>query len=148
MSISTVIDAVQTIHGNITGITSAPTALPGALNTSELPFVFTWPGPAEWNKYSSTTANHIRTYIVRVYVWPVAQGEGVDEGYQDCLPLLQAFGEEYLSDITLGGAVEHIGTGTALEPPTCSDTGVTVLDYAGIDYHGFEFTFMAKEQVT
>lgn len=142
MSISSVIAAMQTIHASISGVTSAPTAIPGALNTAALPTVIMLPGPGEWLNLTTdhTLARQVRDYHVNVYVAPIAQGEGIDEGYQTTLTLLQLFGDEYVSDITGGGAFEQMRI--------IRDTGHTVLRYADIDYHGFTFILNVKEKPT
>ena len=147
MTISATITAYQTLHAAITGVTSAPTAMPMSLNTSDLPLAFTWPGPTieqrGWTPYGGWY-EHRRFYIVRCYVKPIAQGTGFDDGYQTALTLLQRFGTAYMGDANLSGAVMSIG-------PQIYDSGVRG-DFqwvAGSDvyYHGFEFRIETVEKV-
>lgn len=142
MSISAVITAMQAIHGAISGVTTAPTAVPGALNTADLPMVLMLPGSASWLNLTTdqTLGRQQRDYLVQVYVAPIAQGQGVDEGYQDVVTLLQSFGATYVADITGGGAFEQMRI--------IRDSGHQVLQYAGVDYHGFIYTLTIKEKPT
>ena len=147
MSISTVITAIQGVNSGITGITTAQTSIPGRLNTADLPMALVFVGPGEPERVSDFSL-HFRTFYVRVYVKPIALDSKPDAGYSEAYTLLQRFVEEYLSDITLGGAVQHMGTGARYNPPTLEDSGIVVLNYAGTDYHGFEITIVTKEQIT
>jgi hypothetical protein len=132
MSISTVITALQAKNAAITGITSAPTAMPAALNTAAMPIALVFPGVAQWSSAAIGLNEVVRTYIVRVYVEPVGQGQGVDEGFQAAAPIMDAIGTAYLADPTLGGAITHFNS--------ISDMGLDgVLMFAGNTYRGFEF---------
>ena len=95
MGAGDVVDALQTIHGAVTGVTTAPTAMPAALNPGDLPMTLTYPGPAEHIELSFHHQGTERIYLVWLYVKPIGQGEGVDEGYQKCLPFLQRFRDAY-----------------------------------------------------
>ena len=146
MTIATVIAAIQAVNATITGVTSAPTTIPGALRTADLPEALVFVGPGRPERVSDFSL-HFRTFYVRCYVKPVAQDIKPDAGYSEAYTLLQRFVEKYLSDITLGGAVQHIGTGARWEPPTLEDGGIMVLEYAGTAYHGFEIVIVTKEQI-
>lgn len=146
MTIATTVTAFQTLHASITGVKSAPTAMPNALTTADLPFVFTWPGPTvEQRGWTSSPGwyEQRRYYIVRCYVLPIAQGIGFDDGYQQALTLLQRFGVAYMDNANLSGAVAHIG-------PRIEDGGVRG-DFqwtaGGASYHGFEFRIETVEKV-
>ena len=104
-------------------------------------------GPGEPERVSDFSL-HFRTFYIRVYVKPTALDAKPDAGYSESYVLLQRFVEEYLSDITFGGAVQHTGTGARFAPPTLDDSGIVVLNYQGTDYHGFEITIVTKEQIT
>lgn len=147
MSIATVISAIQGVNIGITGITSAPTAIPGKLNTADLPMALVFVDRGEVTRVSDFTL-HFRTFRVAVYVKPVVLDVKPDAGYSEAYTLLQRFIEEYESDITFGGAVEHTGRGARYDPPTFEDDGVQVLDYAGTAYHGFQIYVTTKEQIT
>lgn len=147
MSIATVISDIQTVNATITGVTSAPTAMPGKLNTADLPCALAFVGPGEATRISDFSLHH-RTFYVRCYVQPVVLDIKPNAGYAESYALLQLFVEKYLSDITLGSAtVQHMGRGARWDPPTLQDSGVVVMNYAGTDYHGFEITFSVKEQI-
>jgi hypothetical protein len=146
MTISATITAFQTLHATITGVKTAPTAMPMSLNTSDLPLAFTWPGPTVEQRGWTASGGWYeqrRYYIVRCYVKPIAQGSGFDDGYQQAITLLQRFGEAYMGDMNLDGTVAHIG-------PRVEDGGARG-DFqwvAGSDtfYHGFEFRIETVEK--
>ena len=95
MDVSAVIIKLQGLHAAITGITTAPTAMPGALNTADLPCVLVYPGEAKHEKAWDTGKREDRTFLVLVYVKPIGQGQGVDEGFQECLPFFERFSDVY-----------------------------------------------------
>ena len=130
MSIKTVTTALQTKWASLSGVTSAPTEMPASLNSADLPIALTYPGPGTWNLHSLTMKRGSRTYIVRVFVAPVALGQGVDEGFQDTLTLMQTFGEAALDWSSWRGSdFEQIATIT--------DNGHEILTFAETAYHGF-----------
>lgn len=147
MTIATQIAAIQGINAGILGIQTAPTTIPGKINSVELPMALVFVGPGSPERVSDYSL-HFRTLYVRVYVKPVAQDIGPDAGYSDAYILLQTVIETYLDDITLGGAVQHIGRGARYDPPTLEDSGIVELQYAGTSYHGFEIVITTKEQIT
>jgi hypothetical protein len=146
MSIATQIAAIQAVNEDIAGIKSAPTTIPGKMHTASLPMALVFVGRGEPERVSDFSL-HFRTFYVRVYVKPIAQDIKPDAGYSEAYTLLQSFIETYLSDITLGGAVQHVGTGARYQPPTLEDSGIVTLEYAGVLYHGFEITLVTKEQI-
>jgi len=132
MSITATVAAFQTLHLTISGVVTAPTALPGSVNEVELPLALTKPDEATWVEQAIGLKRQNRIYVVFCLVAPVALGKDMpDTGFKACLPLLQAFGETYLSHRTLNGAVDHLDN--------IRDGGVEILTYAGINYHGFVF---------
>lgn len=140
MAISTVIAALQVRHAALTGVTSAPTAMPASLASSMLPIVLVLPGEATW----STTriggpALQERVMLVRCYVAPVAQGQGVDQGYTAAVALLETFGDSYRTDFSAGTGYQM------LRPFT--DTGHVIMAWGneGQAYHGFEFKLTVRE---
>lgn len=147
MSIATVIEAIQGVNEDIAGIRSAPTTIPGALRTADLPIMLVFVGPGEPERVSDFSL-HFRTFWVRCYVKPISQDAKPDAGYSEAYTLLQRVIETYLSDITFGGAVQHTGRGARYDPPTLDDGGIQALPYAGTLYHGFEIVLVTKEQIT
>ena len=147
MTIATQIAAIQAVNAGISGIASAPTAIPGKLNTAQLPMMLVFVGPGRPERVSDFSL-HFRDFYIRCYVKPVAQDIYPDAGYSEAYGLLQSVIEEYLSDITFGGAVQHTGTGARYSPPTMEDGGIQAMEYAGTLYHGFEIMITTKEQIT
>lgn len=146
MTIATVIAAIQAVNEDITGIRSAPTTIPGKLNTADLPIMLVFVGPGEPERVSDFSL-HFRTFWIRCYVKPIVLDAKPDAGYSQAYGLLQSVIEAYLSDITFGGVVEHAGTGARYNPPTLMDDGIEALSYAGTMYHGFQITITTKEQI-
>lgn len=145
MTILTTWDALQAVHRSVAGIKKASEKMPASLNTDDLPFAHMRIDTGEWVRVSDYS-QQFRTFVVTVFVKPVAQGK-LDDGLKVSARLLQALGEMYLSDITLGGAVQHMSRGAAHDPPTMEDSGVMVYTYAGVDYWGFEYRITVKEQI-
>jgi len=146
MTIASVITAIQAVNATITGVISTPTAIPGAIHSESLPMVLVFVGRGRPERVSDFSL-HFRDYYIRCYVKPISQDVKPDAGYAQAYALLQLFVEKYLDDITLGGAVQHMGTGARYEPPTMEDSGIVVLEYAGVMYHGFEILITTKEQI-
>ena len=144
MSVQTTVNAIQAINAKVTGMKGAPTAMPGVLNTANLPIALVWPGEATWSLQAMGLKRQERTYIVRVFVAPVAQDRPVDGGYQKCLPILEACGQAYQGDTTLSGTVDHIAE--------CRDSGVSGggvdLSWGDTAYWGFVYRISVVEKST
>lgn len=139
MSITTVMTTIQTFNKTITGVVTAPATPPGQpLNTADLPEVIVLAGPSQWlsDSFGNAGDEDRRTYIVRVYVKPVADDKA-GQGYIDALVLLERFKTKYLADRTLGGSVFHAWT--------MADSGVQGdLAWDMVAYHGFTLTISAQ----
>ncbi|MFA5635964.1 MAG: hypothetical protein WC977_08660 [Anaerovoracaceae bacterium] len=143
MTVLTTVAALQTLHRTIAGVASAPTAMPSNADQARLPVALVWPGEATWQLQAIDLKRQERTYVVRCYVQPVAQGiAGPDEGYQACVALLDDFGRAYLGDPTLGGAVDHI---TALRDSGVSGGGFE-LRWGEVPYWGFVYRVTVVEK--
>lgn len=143
MSVSaTFVKINNLIAASTAGITTASTSLPATLNAVNLPWAVVIPGPASWNEHADGLYRQLRTYVIRVYVKPVAQGKGVDEGIQACLAPLNAVGRLFLTNYSLDNTVDEV-----VQP--FEDSGILGdLEYAGVPYHGFEFRIQVKEKST
>lgn len=137
MSVATVIAALQGRHALLSGVTSAPVALPSGLNSAALPLAITLPGSCTWerNRLGGLTQN--REYAVRVYVALVAQGAGIDEGFSKTTALIETFGDSYASS-------RAAGTGYQIQLPI-TDSGHVLLAWGQEQCHGFEYRFHVKE---
>ena len=145
MSILTVYDALQAIHRSTTGIKKAAERLPDSFNTDDLPYAYLRVEAGEWTRVSDWS-QHFTTFVTTVFVKPVGQGTR-DDGFKIAARLCQELGEKYLSDITLGGVVQHMGRGARYDPPTVEDGGIREIAYAGTAYWGFEYRITVKEQI-
>ena len=152
MSVSATVTGIQTVNAAVTGVTSAPTAMPGSLNTAALPLAITIPGPAEWSNQSDGFAFQFRTYYVRFYVKPIAQDVTADGGFQDAMTLIQSVGDAYIADTTFGGVVNTVRLDDGFGP-AITDGGVRADMTWGTPgqppfYWGFEFQIVTKESET
>ncbi len=138
MSVPTTVDALQRVHASITGVKSAPLIIPGSVNSADLPLVLVRPAEAEWSAQAIGLPRQDRWYEVFCLVAPVASGRSPDSGVRAALPLLQAFGEGYMSDVTISGAVDHVRE--------IRDGGIESLTFAGVSYHGFTFRLLVVEK--
>lgn len=140
MSIATVRTALQEFNAAIDGVKRAPIEQQTVINSADCPFVLAWPEQAEWTRHSGAWSEVRRTWLISVYVKPLAQGRGIDDGYVKACELLEAFGQAYMSDdgLTLSGAVAHVTDVT--------DEGVMVGEFAGVKYHGFKLRAVVTEK--
>ncbi len=142
MTISTTMTKLISVTAASSGITTAPSVLPPVLNSVDLPCAIIRPGSAQWNEHADGLYRQVRTYEITVYVKPVAQGKGIDEGVQACLAPMQALGRAFLDNPTLDHTVDIVRQPFA-------DTGVrSDLDYAGTPYHGFQFELDITEKTS
>ncbi len=141
MTIATTYAKLVALAAASSGITSAPTGLPAQLTEDMLPCAVTIVGQASWNEHAIGLYRQVRTYEQRVFVRPVAQGDTLDAGYAACMAPLYALGRTYVEDMTLGGAVDMVGSRGDF-----ADSGVKVLTWAGTDYHGFALTLRITEK--
>ena len=149
MSVSATVAGIQTVNAAITGVTKAPSAMPGSLNTAMLPFAITIPGPCEWVTASAGWGHQFRVYMVRFYVSPIAQDITADGGFQDACTLIQAVGDAYMADTTFGGVVTTVRSDGP--QPAITDGGVMgnmVYGAGTAAYWGFEFQVVTKEVET
>jgi hypothetical protein len=142
MTVLTTIATLQAKHAAITGVKSAPTTYPGSINTASLPMVITIPGSGSWGSQAIGLQRQDRNYIVRIYVEPVGQAT-VDERMDDIIPLLQAFGDAYLSDIGFTGDANIDNLNIPF-----TDSGVTTLYFGETAYIGFELQVTITEKTT
>jgi len=148
MSLSNTKAAIQTLNAAITGITTAPTVYPGALNTADLPCALIFTGEGEWQHTTiGGSARHNRTYRIRVYVTPIAQGKGIDEAMQLVDTLLWRFGITYY-DKDNQQIADDPQTVLKATDEGITDSGYVQMEYpapGGILYHGFEMLVDAWE---
>lgn len=141
MSVANTISCMQTLNAAITGVTTAPTEYPGALNTADLPCALVFPGEGEWRHLGlGASARHNRIYHIRVYVKPVAQGKGIDEAMQDVATLLWRFGQVYY-DKDNQQIDDNPQTVLTMGDEGLTDSGYVQMEYpapGGTLYHGFE----------
>lgn len=131
MTVTTVVTALQAINAAVTGIKSAPTAVPSSLNSADLPAVIVWPGPA-LSGQNAGFANSQRQYTITVYVQPFAQGQGVSEGWNNAKSYIQLLLEEYLDPdnvilVSSGGYQASIRSD--LDESPIIDNGIDVYAY-------------------
>lgn len=122
-----VVETLQALHTTLPGVKSAPTVYPGSLKAAELPTVLITPGEATHTAGRVGVAHTSREFRVHVFCAPVAQGKD-GEGLQTVAELLPYFIALYVSHRSLAPDVVVDGI---------RDSGHTVLNYAGYDYHGF-----------
>jgi len=95
MSASDVESGLQAINRDIEGVKTAPTQMPGNLESVQLPCVLSYPGPMEPQPRSFSNTDGQREWIIRLYGAQVGSGRGYDEGYHDTLDFLSSFATEY-----------------------------------------------------
>lgn len=130
------IQEIQAVNAGVTGVQSVPTLYPSRLNSADLPLVTVLPGEGEVSEASLGLTREMRIFNIDVYVKPVAQGV-LGNNINEAIDLLEAMRDVWANE-ALNGApsltyVEFI------EYPI-ADTGVTMLEFADVLYHGIRFT--------
>ena len=140
MTPAQVITAMQAINAAVTGITSAPTTFPAALDTANLPCMLTFPGEAEHQPGRVGATRTTREYRSILYGSPVGQGLGLNEGVQEVITLIPLIVTAYKANRTLssGGATGRVGV-------PIQDSGHVISNFAGVDYHSCIFRVRVEE---
>lgn len=145
MTIATVHAAFQTKLLAVDGITTAPTRQPASIQSVDLPMAITRPGICSWSQGSYGKKQQIRNWEVTVYVQAIYQGQPIEQGYAATLPILEAVGEGFLDDPTLGDVVDTL----QIQEDEMTDSGVLGdLLFGEVFYHGFTMTIPVKERYT
>lgn len=140
MTIAATYAQICSMAAGTTGITSAPAYLVDQITDDMLPYVMVVVGQATWNQHASGLYRQVRTYELRCFVKPVAQGASVDEGYSACLAPLYNLGRTFVMSNSLGGTVDQTNSQ--------ADTGVQKLTFADVDFHGFTLTLGVTEKAS
>lgn len=149
MTIRNTIDQLQSLNATIEGVKVAPTRYPGSINSSDLPLVLVWPGPATSLPVTARAAvsRTNREYNVRVYVEAVGQND-YDSPARDSITLLDRFLWTYFDNRTLGDGYTQIVNITDSGLVTGSVLSAAApLVYAGTFYKGFTLTVNVIEMV-
>lgn len=145
MTVASTFSKLVSVVSGSSGIVTCSTTLPAKINDADLPVAIVIPGPAEWNEQAQGLKRQVRTYIVKVFVKPTAQGLGIDEGVQACYAPLNALGNTILGNLSLDNTIDHIS-----EPFRDSGiiSGGEAMSYAGVAYHGFEYHIDVVDKTT
>jgi len=152
VSIVGTLAAIQALNLTITGVATADTALYASFNGVALPLVETHDGDGIFDEQAYGLPRYYSPYHMVFYVAPVAQGQGIDQGFQQALALkdaaLAVWNGVGINYNTLGGAVEQIGNlGGQGQQKTCTAVRGDLLK-AGVVYWGFVLTIAAQEKNT
>ena len=146
MTIAATIAALQARHATLSPtVKSAPAAYPTGLNNADLPLVLTdaLKGKTEWESHGGGLTIETRNYRVRCFCLATGLGQGVDQGKQQAIAVLDAVLASYRSNPTLTStAAIRIEAGV-------EDTGIKA-DMAYTDpetrYYGFELVVQVEER--
>lgn len=127
------------------GIVTCSTSLPAVVNNADLPLAYVTVGPGQWNEHAVSLKRQVRVYVITVLVKPVALGLYPDEGYQAAMPILNALGNTFLDDPTLGHTVDEIGSGAR---PQFGDAGIASIKFGDVDYIGCQVQLQVTEKGT
>lgn len=141
MTISSIIDALQTRHAAISGVKTAPTVYPGSIEASDCPYVLVdpWRGKTSWDSHGGDLAISERVYRVRVFYQPSTFN--LDQGKQGAITLLEAFLQGYKTSaaVTADAAI--------LLERDVEDSGVVdTLAYGENAYIGFTVLLPIEER--
>lgn len=149
MSTADTINGFQVLHRTISGVRKAPTKLPGALNTADMPIVLVWPGSGTLTGNTNGRPRHDCDYIVTCFVEPVGQGLSViDTQTHDVFALLWLFIQAYQTsdNLTLANTNGFVATLGGNEQ-SIHHSGVRGdLAFGDLKYRGFQFTVPVMEK--
>lgn len=141
MSIATIIAALQARHAAVSGVKTATTTYPPAIEASDCPYVLVdpWRGKTSWDSYGGDLSIAERVYRVRVFYQPAAFN--LDQGKQGAIALLEAMLADYTSNATL------TSTAAILLERDIEDSGVVEnLPYGENTYIGFTVLLPVEER--
>lgn len=141
------ITAAQALNATIAGMRSAPAVYPPSLPASDLPLALSavGPGVVDWESHAGDYIRDGFTLIVTVYVAPLGQGMGVDEGMRKAITLLDAT----LAKWRTAGALSN-GAEVDIDRPGIRHSGVrNDLQYSEPDtyYRGFRLEIPVYERI-
>jgi hypothetical protein len=143
MTVAATITALQTKHAAFSGVSTAPTAYPTSLPSSDLPLVLTdfVKGKSKWESYGGDFSCDEQQFLVRCYVLPIMQGQGIDEGKQATIALLDTFLAGYKAAPILSSTTSIlIERGFEYVIPR---DGIV---YADVSYYGFTIVLPIEER--
>ena len=145
MSLSATLDLIQTRNRGISGIRTAPAvaAYPEQIAATTLPLALTWPVEGQWSQQATgALERQDRTLEIQVFVTVAQAGRGLGPRLALCCDLIQAFGESYRA---ASGLLITAGLTIRTDEGGLRDTGAAILRYAGVEFHGFQFTVRVYE---
>jgi len=144
LSMSTTVTQVAALIREITGMQAVYSAastdgysIPMALN-GPFPCVIVTPGPDSGSGYILSAAEHRHTYEVRAQFFEAS--EDVGQAAASALPFVDLFLSKFAANVTLGGRANSCRV--------VRQSGLIGLNYAGVDYTGYEITFEVSEQAS
>lgn len=151
MSIAAIIQAFQTRHAAISGVTSAPIQYPTGINTTDLPLILTdaGRGRTEWESHGGDYTREVRVYRVRCFCLPGGLGEGIDQGKQQAITILDALLANYRSNPVLTTTAAILIEARGMHAHGVEDTGVVgTMKYTDPEtqYYGFELSVSVEER--
>lgn len=142
MTVTSTIGTLVTIVGASSGITKATANIPAQLFPSDLPCALIWCGNGTLNEHAVGLYRRIQTYIVRVFVKPIAQDAKIDTGYQACFAPFDALGNTLIQNTSLNNTVDEV------RQPIRSIGPRGDFQWGGTTYHGFEYQLDVTEKTT
>ena len=141
----TILATLSTLRGIVaasSGITTAKTTIPASIHDSDLPCAMIFPDRGTWNEHAIGLYRNVQTYVVRVFVKPIAQGASVDEGYQACFAPFQALADTLIRNRSLNNTVDEVRQPIRTIGPRGD------FQWGGVTYHGFELQLDITEKTT
>lgn len=146
MTMMTTIAALQAVNRTV-GV-NAPDKYPASLNSADLPMALTLPADGTLDLEAiQARKRRDTTYRVFMYVAPVTEGSGVDEGTQRSIELLDALGDAYVTaaNIQLTTSPSQAIIQTSRET-RIRHSPIGIVTFAGVAYRGFTFDVNVMEK--
>ena len=145
------VNLLQAQNRSIAGVRRAPdmSAYPTQINTADLPYVLTWPGPGSWYQKGHGRGLDSRTFRILAFVQPLGQNDAPTRLVQ-ATQLLERMRDHYVtpSVIALGDPGQNGGYQFTVESrdgnPQADDGISADLSYGGVVYLGFEIKLTVR----
>jgi hypothetical protein len=150
-SITDVKTRLSEIQAAISGVRKAFVDAPPSIVEADLPLCMNFSGPAtnDYEIFGDGEALQARDYTMRLYVTPIQAGESgeAEKAVEGFLPLVYGafFSRPGLSSATAGHTSPLAGVVNSF---ILSDSGVTVLPFAGASFLGIEFKLRVRENIS
>lgn len=136
MDISTIKTQLAQVQTGITGVKKVFATAPAKLNKVDLPAFVNFTGEASYRAAGYGRPGVRRTFLMRLYVAPLAHGLAGE---------VESLAEPFFERVMAAFSAAPTLNGLEVLARLAGDGGLTVFEYAGVEYLGVEFRLEVEE---